>query len=138
MRTNNLKSAIIKGICNGMISATIVNVWVIISLYTSLHSIIFYVMGVLAAVITYLILKNKVLKFYLVSCLCSVILFLVAEVIISNAGIIPSIYKNIYNDYSISAGDGFGLMVIYAFNVIGSFVGGTCALITTIINTKTE
>jgi hypothetical protein len=130
MRVN--KSVIIKsGICGVLISC-LINLSIIVSLYISFPNYIYYAIAI-TSTITVLILFDKDRFFNVfISCLVFIPAFLITSLAIEITGIVTIAFKQVHGATAeMWAGDGFGIMIINMFSLVGSFAGGILALIYT-------
>lgn len=134
---SSYKQALIKGICNGIICSLVINIWIIISFYLKLNSFCFYLMGLPLAVITYLLLKQSKIRLFLSAWLISIFLYIVTEIALTQLGVINLFFQRALGDgIKMTAGDGFGIMVITLFNLVWVAVGLIAAFIKTFITQR--
>ena len=133
-KLSNYMLPMTKGIVAGLLLSCINNLWIIVSLYDNLSYFINYSMVIPSAVVTYFFLNNKKFKYFMITWIISILSFVLVDILISNTGIVPMVYKHI-NGYSaeMSAGDGFGMMVIYMYNFFGSIIGVFIAFVASCI-----
>ena len=131
------KIAIIKGISNGVSASIIINLWVILSLYYNFSSTIFYLMGLPLSIISYFLLKQFKIKYYLAGLISCILSYLLITIMIDALGVVHTFYYNlIRNDIEMSAGTGFGIVVIYICNYCWFLMGVITAFISTIYKVK--
>ena len=134
MKTSNSRLLIIKGASIGLVTSCIINLWLIASLYNNFSNLIYYSMAVPTAIITYLFLRNKQIKYFIITWIVSIFSFVLVEFLIAKIGIVNMEFRHIYGDFGeMSPGGGFAIMIVYMFNLIGSLIGTVIAFIVTCI-----
>ena len=129
--------AIIKGIFNGMLCSLVINIWIIISFYTNFTTKILYLIGLPLGFSVFLLMKQSKMKYFGIAWIYSVLLYLVTELVLNKLGLINIFYHKVVGDeIRMTAGDGFGIMVIHVFNYLWIIVGTIIAFVFTIISQK--
>lgn len=127
----------IKGVCDGVICSLIINMWIILSFYTSFNNVVLYLIGLPVGVLTLLLMRQTRVKSFLIAWPISILLFVVTEIAINSLGIVNIFYHKIVGDeIRMTAGDGFGIMVIHIFNYFWIIIGTIAAFIVTAINQR--
>jgi hypothetical protein len=94
-------------------------------------------MGLPLAVITYLLLKQSKIRLFLSAWLISIFLYIVTEIALTQLGVINLFFQRALGDgIKMTAGDGFGIMVITLFNLVWVAVGLIAAFIKTFITQR--
>lgn len=138
MKNNSTyKQVLIKGICNGILWSLVINIWIIISFYLKLNSFCFYLMGLPLAVITYLLLKQSKIRLFFSALLISIVLYIVTEIALTQLGVVNLFFQRALGDgIRMTAGDGFGIMVITLFNLVWVAIGSIAAFIKTCLTQR--
>lgn len=130
-------AAMIKGVCNGIICSLIINMWIILSFYTSFNNVALYFIGLPVGILVFLLMRQTRIKSFLIAWLLSILLFVVTEIAINRLGILNMFYHKIVGDeIRMTAGDGFGIMVIHIFNYFWIIIGTISAFVVTAINQR--
>ena len=130
------KSAMIKGICNGVLCSLFINMWVIISFFIDFNDVVFDLMGLPLGISVFLLMKQTRIKSFLISWLFSILFYVLTEIIMGSLGIINIFYHKSAG-IGMTAGDGFGIMVISFFNYFWIIVG-TLSVFTAVKQIKTN
>ena len=126
------KSAMIRGICNGVLCALFINMWVIISFFIHINDVVFDLMGLPLGISVFLLMKQTRIKSFLISWLFSILFYVSTEIIIGSLGIINIFYHKSAG-IGMTAGDGFGIMVINFYIYFWIIVGTLLAFIFTVV-----
>ena len=131
------RDVMIKGVCNGIICSLIINMWIILSFYIIFNNVVLYLMGLLLGISVFLLMKQTRNKSFLIAWGLSILLFVVTEIVINRLGIVNMFYHKVVGDeIRMTAGDGFGIMVIHIFNYFWIIIGTIAAFIVTAINQR--
>lgn len=132
-------AAAIKGICNGIICSMIIAICVILLFYADFNDAVFCLIGLPAGTAAFLLMKQTKVKSFLLSWLLSILFFAATEIVISGLGIVNMFFYKINGDeIRMTAGDGFGIMVIHIINYFWIAVGTVTAFIVTVINQRNK
>lgn len=135
----NGAASFIKGGANGILCAMVINLWVILSWYISYPAFIFYTMGVPLAISTYLLLKQRSFKYFLIAWGASMITYTAVEWLLLRLDVTNYFFHLAAGDsVPMTAGDGLGVVTIflfrtYLFQFIWMIIGFFAALIHTLI-----
>ena len=92
-----------------------------------------------AGIAAFLLMKQTKVKSFLLSWLLSILFFAATEIAISGLGIVNMFFYKINGDeIRMTAGDGFGIMVIHIINYFWIAVGTVTAFIVTVINQRNK
>ena len=131
------RDVMIKGVCNGIICSLIINMWIILSFYIIFNNVVLYLMGLPLGISVFLLMKQTRNKSFLIAWGLSILLFVVTEIVINRLGIVNMFYHKVVGDeIRMTAGDGFGIMVIHIFNYFWIIIGTIAAFIVTAINQR--
>ncbi len=131
------RDVMIKGVCNGMICSLIIHMWIILSFYIIFNNVVLYLMGLPLGISVFLLMKQTRNKSFLIAWGLSILLFVVTEIVINRLGIVNMFYHKVVGDeIRMTAGDGFGIMVIHIFNDFWIIIGTIAAFIVTAINQR--
>ena len=127
-------AAMIKGVCSGVICSLIINMWIILSFCTSFNNLVLYLIGLPLGILVFILMRQTKIKNFAIACVFCILMFVVTEITISGLGIVNMFYNEIMGDeIKMTAGDGFGVMVIHIFNYSWIIVGKLTAFIFTAI-----
>ena len=131
------KSAMIRGICNGVLCALFINMWVIISFFININDVVFDLMGLPLGISVFLLMKQTRIKSFLISWLFNILFYVLTEIIIGSLDIIHMFYHISLGDVDsgirMSAGEGFGIMVINFYIYFWIIVETLLAFIFTVV-----
>lgn len=71
----------------------------------------------------------------LVASIVGVLSFCLTEMIIGYTDVVRNIFRHVYQTTLIGAGDGFGIMMMYVYNLSGAFIAALITII--VVNIKT-
>ncbi len=134
MKQYNVRTAIFKGIGNGLFCSLFINVLAIISLYVDFPLYICYLIGVPPAIMTYVFLRQKRMVFFFIALIISILSFIATEIFVSMTNLVHLWYLYVYPDIGeMSAGSGLAIMLIYFYNLIWIALGTIGAFVQTIL-----
>ena len=121
------RDVMIKGVCNGIICSLIINMWIILSFYIIFNNVVLYLMGLPLGISVFLLMKQTGNKSFLIAWGLSILLFVVTEIVINRLGIVNMFYRKVVGDeIRMTAGDGFGIMVIHILDYYWNDSGIYC------------
>lgn len=136
MRVDN-KIIMVKGLCTGFACVLLINFWVIISLYFSFSSPIYYLMGIPLGIIIFILLKQQKISQFFVAWGIGVVFFVLLETLVIITNTIYILYEKIFpNAGGMSSGEGFAILAIHFYNFAWAIIGTLFACIYTIIRQK--
>ena len=129
-----MKHIYINGVICGVISALITISGIISSWYIVYPSAVDYFIGLTLFLINYQLLKQNLIKNFILAWGISVIINIILEVIFAKTGLLHMVYYNIYPDSGrMSAGTGFAIIVLALFYFGFSLLGSIAAFIKTFV-----
>ena len=125
---------IMQGCLCGMFISITINISIIFHFFFDMTTFSICLFPIIAGVIASLLLMTNTYKWFFISLLFAIILFILTEIIIVISGVILYFYQIHYGaDQFPWAGDGFGMMFLTMFCLFGSGVGILAAFIATTI-----
>ena len=113
------KPYLLKGIINGVLCALGINIWVVLSFYVNFNNLHLFILGIPLAAISYFLLKNERIKYFFSAWGLSILAYIVVKLLLSATGVVYYFYSQAVGDgIRMTAGDGFGIMVIHLFNYL--------------------
>jgi hypothetical protein len=135
MRLNDYKIALVNGGYNGIVLSLIINILVVLLRYINFTKDIYYFTGfVFTAITAYLFLRSEKIWSFVISSIFGILLFIVIENILIRTGIINMVLSLASDEAS--PGEGFAILLMIAFCLMGSFIGVIAAFISTLMKQR--
>lgn len=133
MTNKPISKYLIRGVLNGVLCAIGISIWVVLSFYIDFNNFHLFTLGIPLAIITYFLLKSERIKYFFSAWGLSMLAYIVVQILLNATGVVNYFYSHAVGDgIRMSAGDGFGIMVIHIFNYVWIAVAIVSAFITSL------
>ena len=125
-----IKRPWVSGFIYGIAESIFINLCIIISFFYEFNFFIICLMVMVNVIFTSYFWHKQKGGNVLVASIVGVLSFCLTEMIIGYTDVVRNIFRHVYQTTLIGAGDGFGIMMMYVYNLSGAFIA---ALITIIV-----